>query len=63
MVDKKTLLIFHGTRQVSPDLYLFRNFWKEKGSQVSPTRTIKVFGKFRLFLIICLAIIMIHVFC
>ena len=27
---RKTLLIFHGTRQVSPDFYLFHNFWKEK---------------------------------
>ena len=45
----KTRLIFNVTRQVSPDFYLFRNFWKGKGSQVSPTHTIKVFGKFHLF--------------
>ena len=37
------LLIFHVTKQVTPDFYLFRNFWKENGSQVSPTRTIKIF--------------------
>ena len=41
---RKTLLIFHVARQVSPDFYLFRNFWNEKGSQVFPTHTIKVFG-------------------
>ena len=35
---RKTLLIFHGTRQVSPDFYLFHNFWKEKKSQGSPPR-------------------------
>ena len=28
---QKTLLIFHATREVSPDFfYLFHNFWKEK---------------------------------
>ena len=32
-----------------PDFYLFRNFWKEKRSQVSPTHTTKLFGKFHLF--------------
>ena len=49
---RKTILIFHDIRQVSPDFYLFHNFWKEKKSQVSPTRTIKHFGfwyKFHLF--------------
>ena len=45
----KTLLILHVTTQVSPDFYLFRNFWKEKRSQVSPTHTTKLFGKFHLF--------------
>ena len=59
---RKTLLIFHVARQVSPDFHLFRNFWKEKGCHVSPTHTIKVFGFWQIspFLIIwvCLTIIM-----
>ena len=33
---RKALLISHVTWQVSPDFCLFRNFWKEKRSQVSP---------------------------
>ena len=47
----KTLRIFHVATQVSLDFYLFRNFWKEKRSQVSPTHTTKLFGfgKFHLF--------------
>ena len=40
----KTLFIFHVTRHVSPDFYLFHNFWKGKNSQVSPTHTAKLFG-------------------
>ena len=40
----KTLVIVHVSRQVSPDFYLFQNFWKEKKSQVSPIHTTKVFG-------------------
>ena len=46
---RKTLLIFHVATQVSPDFYLFRNFWKEKRSQVSPTHITKLFGKFHHF--------------
>ena len=41
---RKTLLIFHVTRHVSPDFYLFHNFWKGKNSLVSPTHTAKLFG-------------------
>ena len=40
----KTLVIVHVIRQVSPDFYLFHNFWKEKKSQVSPIHTTKLFG-------------------
>ena len=46
----KLFLFFHVTRQVSPDFYLFRNFWKENGSQVSPTHTIKVFGNIYIYI-------------
>ena len=48
---RKALLIFHITWQVSPDFCLFRNFWKEKRSQVSPPTqpNFLVFGKFHFF--------------
>ena len=36
--------IFHLTRQVSPDFYVFHKFWKEKKGRVSPTHTTKLFG-------------------
>ena len=29
-------VIFHGTRQVSPDFYPFHNFWKEKSGLPYP---------------------------
>ena len=35
-MTRKALLISHVTWQISPDFCLFRNFWKEKRSQVSP---------------------------
>ena len=41
---RKTLVIFQVTRQVSPDFYLFHNFWKQKKSQVSPTPQNQTFG-------------------
>ena len=58
----KTHLISHVTWQVSPDFCLFRNFWKEKRSLVSPPTqpNFLVFGKFHLFWLyeyLCLKII------
>ena len=33
---QKALLIFHVTREVSPDFYLFHNSWKEKSGLPYP---------------------------